>query len=279
MSPTADQVISWLENNWVGWQEPWNDDFIPFQVEHGYPRGVVVEWCGGLQCEGQWKNGGTYGPPLPPNNAANAWYTPTGVQQFIDAGRWTHEPRRGSWIFFDWGGSGLGWSGGAVDHVGIVTGPVLYDENGDPVLDDEGQQMIDVSGGYVDTIEGNVNEACGRFRRRFSTNTIRGFGLPLYASSVVPPAPQPEPERPHLFVPFTTESEEDDMTVVTLSDETLDIPRQWGVLGGVLFPVDAPEIDGDVKHVTMSKAIFTNFYAKYVWANRLGYDLTPLKVA
>jgi len=274
MTPTADQVIAWLENNWLGWQEPWWDDHIPFQEKHGYPRGVIVEWCGGLQCEAQWANGGTYGTPIPPRNAANAWYTPTGVQQFINAGRWTHEPRRGSWAFFDWGGAGLGWSGGMVDHVGIVTGPILHDDNGTPVLDDEGQQMIDTSGGYVDTIEGNVDEACGRFRRRFSSGTIRGFGLPIYAPAFSDAQP-PEPEHPHRFIPFT-ESEDDLMLVITLTGDNLDIPNQWGVVGGVLFPVDAPEVGGDMRHVSMSKAVFLNFYAKYVWANRLALDLQPL---
>ena len=279
MAPTADQVISWLEDHWLGWQEPWWDDFIPFQEKHGYPRGVIVEWCGGLQCEGQMENGGSYGIPLPPKNAANAWYTPTGVQQFIDADRWTHEPRRGSWIFFDWAGSGLGWTGGAVDHVGIVTGPVALNEDGTPVLDDEGQLMIDLSAGYVDTIEGNVNEACGRFRRWFSSGTIRGFGRPVYAPAFTPPTeqpePQPEPERPHRFVPFTG-SEDDPMLVITISDDNPGIPRQWGVVGGTLFPVDAPEVGGELRHVSMSKAVFLNYYAKYMWANRLGYDLTPI---
>lgn len=280
-APTADQIISWLENNWVGWQEPWWDDFIPFQVKHGYPAGVIVEWCGGLQCEAQWENGGDYGTPIPPKNIANAWYTPTGVAQFIAADRWTHEPRRGSLIFFDWGGSGLGWSGSTVDHVGIVTGPVLRDAEGNPVHDEEGQEIIDLSGGYVDTIEGNVNEACGKFRRWFSSNTIRGFGLPVYD-----PAPSanlstdPEPEPVGRFVPFL-ESESETMVVIHLTDsaEVLNgIPATFGVLGGVLFPILAPEVDAkDCTHVPMSLAIFQSFYARYVWANRLSLDLTPLK--
>ena len=276
MAPTANQIITWIENNWLGWQEPWNDDFIPFQEKHGYPRGVIVEWCGGLQCEAQWENGGDYGTPLPPKNAANAWYTPTGVAQFIAADRWAHEPRRGSWIFFDWGGSGLGWSGGVVDHVGIVTGPLAYDANGNPILDDEGQHMIDTSGGYVDTIEGNINEACGRFRRWFSSGTIRGFGLPIYAPAFSEAEPEPEPEQPRRFVPFMEGDSE--MVIIHLTDENLDgLPRDWGVLGGTLFHLDAPEGDfSAVPNVTMSKALFLAYYRNYVWANRLGLDLKPL---
>lgn len=280
-NPTADQMISWLENHWLGWKESWYSDFIPFQEKHGYPRHIIVEWCGGLLCEDIWENGGAYGVSLPPNNATNSWYTPTGVAQFIAAKRWTHIPRRGSWIFFDWGGSGLGWSGGVVDHVGIVTGPLLRDGDGNVVHDEEGQEMIDTSGGYVDTIEGNVNEACGRFRRWFSSKTIRGFGLPVYdpaLSARVTTEPEPDPVRP--FVPFM-ESESDDMIVIHLldSDEVLgNIPRTFGVLGGTLFPILAPEIRGEtISHVEMSLSIFQSFYGRYVWANRLALDLTPLK--
>ena len=71
------------------------------------------------------------------------------------------------------------------------------------------------------------------------------------------------------------------MLVIHIRDEdTKGIPRDWGVIGGVLFPIDAPEADlSAVVHVDMSLAIFQNYYAKYVWANRLNLDLTAQKAA
>lgn len=279
--PTADEIITWLETNWLGWREPWDNDFIPFQVDHGYPPHVIVEWCGGLLCDAQLKTGGSYGTPLPPKNAANGWYTPTGVSQFIAAGRWTHTPRRGSWVFFDWQAPGLGWDGAGVDHVGIVTGPLARDTDGRPLHDEEGQQLIDITVGYIDTIEGNVDEACGRFRRWVSSGVIRGFGLPYYApaaSSLPEPAPEPD-LAPRRFAPFTSTGDTMEIIDLTDPDDVLGgIPRTFGVIGGTLFPILAPQVDPtDIPRRRMSLAIFQSYYARYCWQNRLNLDLTPIK--
>lgn len=164
----------WLQANWVGWQEPWNSEFIPFQERHGYPRHVVVEWCGGLLMEGIWSLGGTYGAAMS-NTTPNCWYTPTGAAGFQNWGRWTTTPTVHSFVFFDWGATGLGNNVGVIDHIGFVTA---------------------VGNGYVDTIEGNVNERCGRFRRWLSSGVIKGFGLPQWQTApIVPPVVQePKPD-------------------------------------------------------------------------------------
>lgn len=157
---TGQALENWLQANWVGWQEPWNSEYIPFQESHGYPAHVVVEWCGGLLMEGIRRIGGSYGPNKATSIAPNCWYTPAGAAGFQQWGRWTLTPQRHAFVFFDWGGAGLGHTTGIIDHIGFVTA---------------------VGNGYVDTIEGNVNERCGRFRRWLSSGVIRGFGLPQWS--------------------------------------------------------------------------------------------------
>lgn len=55
------------------------------------------------------------------------------------------------------------------------------------------------------------------------------------------------------------------------------IPPTFGLLAGVLFPIDAPEVHAPgASHVTMSRPIFNSFYGRHCAINRLGLDLRPL---
>lgn len=182
---SADAVIGWIEGNYLGRGEPFPPKYgqwIPFQEKWGYPQGVVVEWCGGLLCEATVQTGGSIG-----NNSndtgPNTWWTVAGVQRFMQRGDWipadgNTAPQRGDWIYFDWGGGGFlnrGDLQGAnrVDHVGIVT---------------DASRWNAANNWRIDTIEGNVNERCGRFIR-YDNATVVGFGRPRY-SNVVKPAGQ-----------------------------------------------------------------------------------------
>lgn len=98
-------------------------------------------------------------------------YTPSHVNWFKQRGRWhrgTGGIRAGDIIFFD-------WDGGVVDHVGVV----------EKVL----------SGGRVQTIEGNTSNAC--LRRVRSGSSIEGFGRPAYTGTGggTPPTPTPSPGK------------------------------------------------------------------------------------
>jgi hypothetical protein len=94
-------------------------------------------------------------------------YTPSHVNWFKNRGRWHAGKagiRAGDIVFFD-------WDGGVVDHVGIV----------EKVL----------SGGVLQTIEGNTENMC---RRRNRAGSIEGYGRPAYTGTA--PAPQPPTPSP-----------------------------------------------------------------------------------
>lgn len=108
-------------------------------------------------------------------------YTVYHAQWFKDKGQWhamtngvvNSGIRRGDIIFFDWAG---GSSISGIDHVGIVES---------------------VSGSVVHTIEGNIDNKCGRHTR--TVETIAGFGRPSYAVDTTPPVkPTPPPVHPAL---------------------------------------------------------------------------------
>lgn len=83
-------------------------------------------------------------------------YCPTGVQWFKSTGLWKdrgYEPQPGDIIFFDWEGDGVS------DHVGIV-------------------ESCDKSAVY--TIEGNTGDSCARRSYGVNSNSIMGYGTPLY---------------------------------------------------------------------------------------------------
>lgn len=197
---TADKVIAWIEANYLGRGEPFPPkygEWIPFQEKWGYPQGVVVEWCGGLLCEATVQTGGSIGNAAN-NTAPNTWWTVAGVQQFMQRGDWipadgSQAPRRGDFIYFDWGGGGFlnrGDLQGAnrVDHVGIVA---------------DASRWNAANNWRIDTIEGNIGERCGRFIR-YDNATVVGFGRPRYSNvaSSGTPAVQPavvDPEFAALY--------------------------------------------------------------------------------
>lgn len=173
---TANKVIAWIEANYLGKGEPFPPkygEWIPFQESWGYPASLMVEWCGGLLCEGTRQTGGTIGS-RPTDTAPNSWWTVAGVQGFMQRGDWIPAdgkvaPQRGDWIYFDWRGGGYINSGdfaGAnkVDHVGIITDTSRWNAE---------------NGWVIETIEGNVGERCGRFLR-YDNELVVGFGRPRY---------------------------------------------------------------------------------------------------
>lgn len=96
-------------------------------------------------------------------------YTPSHALWFKQQGRWGTTPQIGAMVFFR-------FSGPRIHHVGIVTG---------------------IGRGYVDTIEGNTDEAGGRtggkvMRRRRSSGIV-GYGYPAYDDAPAPPPPPPPP--------------------------------------------------------------------------------------
>lgn len=106
-------------------------------------------------------------------------YTVEHAQTFKDHGQWRTDIagiKRGDIVFFDWDGSNRI---AAIDHVGIVTSTG--------------------AGGVVNTIEGNIDNVCGRRVR--GSDTIVGYGRPKYAGAPTPaPAPAPGPKTK--YVPF-----------------------------------------------------------------------------
>ena len=215
---TADAVIGWIEANYLGKGEPFppkGGEWIPFQESWGYPAGMMVEWCGGLQCEAVRQTGGTVSAA---GTIPNTWYTVSGVQQFMARGDWvpadgSQQPQRGWLVYYDWGGGGFITTpaeAGSVDHVGIVT---------------DGSMWSEATGWAFETIEGNVDERCGRFRR-YDNETVVGFGKPRYTPVVVPPEPEPDPKPPVVVPP----------PVVVVGA----IGERWRAIGGDLSPVGKP---------------------------------------
>lgn len=80
-------------------------------------------------------------------------------------------PKPGDLIYYDWEDTGKGDNAGAPDHVGIVTA---------------------CDGKTITVIEGNKNNAVGYRKIPVNGKTIRGFGVPNYASLADKPT-QKEP--------------------------------------------------------------------------------------
>ena len=79
-----------------------------------------------------------------------------GVNWFKGKGQWqdkNYEPQAGDLIFFDWG------SNGSIDHVGIVE---------------------KCENGTVYTVEGNSGDACKQQSYPVGSNSIYGYGCPVY---------------------------------------------------------------------------------------------------
>lgn len=87
------------------------------------------------------------------------------ISLFHELGRWeeqdTYIPLPGDYIFYDWDVRTLGDSTGWADHVGIVVG---------------------THGPFIKVIEGNKNDSVSYRYILYFDPTIRGYGLPDYAS-------------------------------------------------------------------------------------------------
>ena len=101
-------------------------------------------------------------------------------------GRWEENdaftPQAGDVIFYDWQDSGAGDNTGASDHVGLV---------------------VSVANGMIRVIEGNMSNAVGYRNIAVNGKTIRGFGLPDYASMAgsVSAAKPTTPQKPDTATP------------------------------------------------------------------------------
>lgn len=94
------------------------------------------------------------------------------ARHYAAIGRYVSKPQPGDLVCFDWG------MNGAYDHIGIV----------EKVL----------SGGRIQTIEGNTNPGNGQdgvYRMVRSTSSVRGYCRPHYRATATPkpPAPAPKP--------------------------------------------------------------------------------------
>ena len=110
-----------------------------------------VEWCG---CFVSWcadQSGCIQSGVIPKFSLCS-----DGVKWFKSKGRFrdaSYTPAAGDIIFFDWGNNGT------IDHVGIVES---------------------VSGGTVNTIEGNSGDKVARRSYSIGSSNIYGYGVPAY---------------------------------------------------------------------------------------------------
>ena len=116
-----------------------------------YGFGSRVEWCA---CFVSWcadQSGYIQSGVIPKFSLCS-----DGVKWFESKGRFrdgSYTPVAGDIIFFDWGNNGT------IDHVGIVES---------------------VSGGTVNTIEGNSGDKVARLSYRIGSSNIYGYGVPAY---------------------------------------------------------------------------------------------------
>ena len=116
-----------------------------------YGFGGRVEWCA---CFVSWcadQSGYIQSGVIPKFSLCS-----DGVKWFESKGRFrdgSYTPVAGDIIFFDWGNNGT------IDHVGIVES---------------------VSGGTVNTIEGNSGDKVARRSYRIGSSNIYGYGVPAY---------------------------------------------------------------------------------------------------
>ena len=116
-----------------------------------YGFGSRVEWCA---CFVSWcadQSGYIQSGVIPKFSLCS-----DGVKWFESKGRFrdsSYIPAAGDIIFFDWGNNGT------IDHVGIVES---------------------VSGGTVNTIEGNSGDKVARRSYRIGSSNIYGYGVPAY---------------------------------------------------------------------------------------------------
>lgn len=76
-------------------------------------------------------------------------------------------------------------------------------------------------------------------------------------------------------MPFQ-DSEDDEMVVIEIEGDRRGLPKQWGVLGGCLFPILAPEWGGEKSRIRVKINSFLIYYGHYREANRLDQSLKAL---
>jgi hypothetical protein len=168
---TASSMISQARMS-LGLREP-NVIQRWYAERHGSAYKGNFAWCDAAVS--YWARHSGNDAVLPSGDRA---YTVSHAQDFQRIGRWKsgttanieNHARPGDIVFFDWGGTD---KVGAIDHVGVV----------EKVL----------SGGRLQTIEGNTSDACKRRVR--AANVIAGFGQPKYSGTPSPPGPPPWPGR------------------------------------------------------------------------------------
>ena len=126
-----------------------NEGGQPYWSWYGF--GGRVEWCA---CFASWcadQCGYLESGIIPKFSLCS-----DGVNWFKGKGQWqdkNYEPQAGDLIFFDWG------SNGSIDHVGIVE---------------------KCENGTVYTVEGNSGDACKQQSYPVGSNSIYGYGCPVY---------------------------------------------------------------------------------------------------
>ena len=144
-----------------------------YKDRHGSAYSGNFAWCDAAVS--YWARHSGNDAVLPEGDRA---YTVWHAEDFQRIGRWKsgttaniqQHARPGDIVFFDWSGTN---NIGAIDHVAVV----------EKVL----------SGGRLQTIEGNTGNACKRRVR--AANVIAGFGHPAYSGSSQPSGPPPWPGR------------------------------------------------------------------------------------
>lgn len=103
------------------------------------------------------------GLPLPASTSKGFAYTPAGAAWFQKQGRWTHTPRRGHVVFYDFPGDGVN----RISHVGIVE---KVNANG---------SIVAIEGNTSPGNGGSQRDGGGVYRRTRSTGIV-GYGVPAY---------------------------------------------------------------------------------------------------
>lgn len=149
-----------------------------YDAKFGPQGGVNWPWCDATITYAAWDSGNQNAVVF----GTGYSYTVAHAQAFKSRGQWHYNSvdiGEGDIVFFDWG---LTDNIGAIDHVGYVTG-------------------VDADG--VHTIEGNIDNVCGRRVR--GDDVIVGYGRPIYAPGPIvtpPPVTPPPVVPPTVYQPF-----------------------------------------------------------------------------
>ena len=135
----------------MGWSSYGDKQYVPHVLQYyafgRIPTGIGNQAIVQVAASQEGKGGTTYW----------RWYGFGGRVEWCESkGRFrdgSYTPVAGDIIFFDWGNNGT------IDHVGIVES---------------------VSGGTVNTIEGNSGDKVARRSYRIGSSNIYGYGVPAY---------------------------------------------------------------------------------------------------